>query len=215
MCIGSSSEPLEFFVRREPSRAGVTSSTVGMDIHQSRRFNNNKKTYLRKYISTENQDEINRELSTFSFVASSHYGNDKNEAKNNILRNMQQEIDNGGNVGNNSECVKERNYVSSLVKEMMDTSPEDWTMNEIILFACLIAIGGAFLLLCFCIISASCCVGNGGRLKDNSNHFEESLFRRGGRKSSNDESYGMTVLSEGTVATDYDYALSEDDNNRV
>mmetsp|Transcript_21343 Transcript_21343/g.40429 ORF Transcript_21343/g.40429 Transcript_21343/m.40429 type:complete len:254 (+) Transcript_21343:115-876(+) len=202
-----------FFCARKtkPRRCGTSTTEMGM--LRFRRFNNNTHIFLTKYIPTVNQDEIDRELSSFSFTILGHAEINKNEGKN-TFRKIQQENSNGGNVGNNADCVKERNYISYLVQEMMDNSPEEWTLNGLVLFASLIAVGGVFLLVCCCILYASCCGKGGGRRTESKNHWDERL-RRSEQKNYDYKSYGVAKFSDGAVAADCEYVLSEDDNNRI
>mmetsp|Transcript_6437 Transcript_6437/g.13946 ORF Transcript_6437/g.13946 Transcript_6437/m.13946 type:complete len:86 (+) Transcript_6437:18-275(+) len=61
---------------------------------------------------------------------------------------------------------------------------------------------------------ASCCGKGGGRRTESKNHWDERL-RRSEQKNYDYKSYGVAKFSDGAVAADCEYVLSEDDNNRI
>lgn len=56
----------------------------------------------------------------------------------------------------NDDCTTENNYLSELVNHMLHTTPEDWTINEIILGCCLASIALSTLLMTSCCVYGCC-----------------------------------------------------------
>ena len=92
--------------------------------------------------------------------------------------NEEEDDDEPNNDGNNNakqntddDCVTEKNYLTELVNHMLYTTPEEWTMNEIILGCCLASIALSAVLVALCFVygccSAYCCCCCEGRKRRN------------------------------------------------
>lgn len=66
----------------------------------------------------------------------------------------------GGNENskqvNDDDCVTEKNYLAELVNHMLYTTPEEWTINEIILGCCLASVALSSVLVGLCCVYGCC-----------------------------------------------------------
>ena len=81
---------------------------------------------------------------------------------------------NGKQNTDDDDCITEKSYLAELVNHMLYTTPEEWTMNEIILGCCLALIALSAVLVTLCCIygccaayCCCCCEGKKGRSKKN------------------------------------------------
>jgi hypothetical protein len=54
------------------------------------------------------------------------------------------------------DCVTEKNYLAELVNHMLYTTPEEWTLNEIILGCCLASVALSSVLVALCCVYGCC-----------------------------------------------------------
>ena len=66
--------------------------------------------------------------------------------------------DNNNDKQNDDDCVTEKNYLAELVNHMLYTTPEEWTMDEVVLGFCLALIALSTVLVALCCVYGCCTV---------------------------------------------------------
>jgi hypothetical protein len=69
----------------------------------------------------------------------------------------QQDGDNDiSDKNNDDDCITERNYLGQLINHMLTTTPEEWSVNEIILGCCLLSLALSSILVSLCCLYGCC-----------------------------------------------------------